>query len=127
MCSWDGKVPVEEIHKNLNMSSEQQTQLLQLVQEFELVFSSVPGKTTCVELVIMWTKIKPVYLKPYHVPYGLKDMLKQEIQKDAGCKIIIKPSASPSVSPVVLDMPILTMFNPDQLCLLQTDEIGCST
>ena len=70
-------------------------------RKYAAVFSDVPGRTSKIEHKINLVDEKPVYLKPYPLPYALRQELKDEIREmlDMG---VIRKSSSPYASPVVI-------------------------
>ena len=95
------KETFEDVNINPNLPEEKITQLKDLIEEFQDIFSSIPGRTNLGEHRIDLTDDTPVRCKSYPVPYALYDDMEKEIRGmlEMG---IIEPSDSPYNSPIVI-------------------------
>ena len=92
---------VDMIEIDGNLSDQQKAEISALLQQFEEIFSDVPGCTNLIEHEINLTSDVPVRSKPYTVPFSMCDGLKRDIEAMIS-NGIIQPSSSPYASPVVL-------------------------
>ena len=81
------------------LGSEERQQLLEVMEEFPVIFSSTPGRTSLTHHQIHVEDTVPVRQKPYRVPYSKRVMVKQELEKMLEAKVI-QPSTSPWASPL---------------------------
>ncbi|XP_069990681.1 uncharacterized protein [Penaeus vannamei] len=93
----------KELNVNEGLSSEQVSDVKDLITDFSDVFSDVPGYTKSIEHVIKLESNVPVSKKPlsFPIPHHLVLVFDKEV--DRMLKLgIIEPSNSPYCSPVVL-------------------------
>ena len=95
------KEDVGDVKLGTELGDSQSRQLQALMENYADVFSDVPGKTSKIEHRINLIDEEPVRLKPYPLPYALRQELKDEIKEmlDIG---VIRKSSSPYASPVVI-------------------------
>ena len=91
----------EDVNINPDLENEKKQQLRDLIEEFQDIFSSKPGKTTLGEHRIELTDDTPVRCKPYPVPYSLYPEMEKEIQSMLKMGVI-EPSDSEYSSPIVI-------------------------
>lgn len=95
----------EETYKDVvlcdTLTSNQRGDVLEVVKEYQDIFTDNPGTTHLAEHHILVTSDDPVHSKPYPVPYAMRGLIEDEITKMLKAKII-EPSESPYASPVVL-------------------------
>ena len=82
------------------IASEQKDDVSRLLERYEDVITNIPGSTDLVVHDIVLKEKKPVFKKPYCLPFALRAQVKQEIDnmKSAG---IIENSQSPWAAPIV--------------------------
>ena len=85
---------------DVNLDTEQSTQLQRLLQEFEDVFNDTPGSTDRAAHSIDTGTSKPITQQPYRIPSKWKELLEEEVQQLLTLGII-RPSKSPWAAPVV--------------------------
>ena len=90
------KVGIPTFGKHL--TTKEQSNLNDLLEEFEDVLSIKPGKTDLIEHHIVTSTTKPIKLPPYRVPQAYQVMVRQEI-KEILNQGIIEPSVSEWASP----------------------------
>lgn len=78
--------------------------IAELLQEFQAIFepvSSLPPSRACDHEIPLVPGAKPVFIRPYRYPPGLKDEIEQQVQEmlDKG---FIQPSNNPFSSPMIL-------------------------
>ena len=83
------------------LSKKQRDQILYVVSLYKDVFSDDPGDTKLVEHSIELTTDEPVRSKLYPLPFSVRDMANEEVEKMLKLDIIER-SNSPYVSPIVL-------------------------
>ena len=84
-----------------DLSPERAEYLRELVSEFKEVFTDAPGLCSLIEHSVKLSSERPVCLKPYSVPYSVRDSLKKDLDEmlELG---IIERSDSPYASPLVI-------------------------
>lgn len=96
------KLNVENVDMGV-LSEKQKKELFSLLNEFKDLFEPiVPGSAKgVVHEIEVEEGIKPIFQKPYPMPFSKKDTVKREIEKmlESG---VIRPSKSPWSSPIVL-------------------------
>ena len=90
-----------DVNINPNLSEDQKSQVLNLLEEYEEIFSSMPGTTNLIEHDIKLSSDEPIQSKPYPVPYAMLDDMKKEIDEMLRLKVI-EVSDSPYSSPIVI-------------------------
>lgn len=95
------KETVQDVDISEELTVTQRIQLEELLQEFDDVFTDVPKRTDVIQHKVKTTTDKPVYKKPYPLPYALRDRVQKEIDDMLAMGIII-PCASPYAAPVVI-------------------------
>ena len=93
--------PWPTIEEGTNLTTQQQNDLDNLVDEYRDVFSDTPGWTDVVEHVINTGDASPIRLAPYRTPHSAHEFLRNEIKTLLQQGIIV-PSRSPWAAPVVL-------------------------
>jgi hypothetical protein len=87
------------------LSKDQKDQLKQLLQNHSSVLTNLPGSTNVVRHTISVTTTKPVNVKPYPLPYSVRDTISKEV-KDMKALGVIQESSSPySAPPVIVKKP----------------------
>ena len=95
----------KETYKDVKISSKlsasQKRDMKNLVFPYRDVFTDKPGTTNLAEYKIEMVTDDPVRVKPYPIPYSLREELKQDIEQmlDMG---VIRKSDSPYSSPIVI-------------------------
>ena len=84
-----------------HLSPSQKTQLLDLVNRYESIFTDVPKQTNVIECKLQLTSDNPIRSKPYPVHYAMREVMNKEIQ-DMLSLGIIERSTSSYASPVVM-------------------------
>ena len=93
----------KETYKDVKISSKlsasQKRDMKNLVFQYRDVFTDKPGTTNLAEHKIEMVTDDPVRVKPYPIPYSLREELKQDIEQmlDMG---VIRKSDSPYSSPI---------------------------
>ena len=96
-----GKETVKDVKISDELTNKQHDQVSSLIREFSDIFTDVPKRTDLVQHKVKLTTDKPIYRKPYPIPFALREKVQQEI--DDMLKLgIIEPSDSPYAAPVVL-------------------------
>ena len=83
------------------LSPDQKQDVSDLLEEFQDIFSEMPGTTSLAEHKIELTTQSPVRQKQYPMPYAKRAEIADEVQKmlDAG---VVEPACSEYNSPIVL-------------------------
>ena len=85
-----------------NLSSSQQQDLQDLLEEFQDIISETPGRTEFAIHSIQTGDPPPVRQRPYHLPYSRREIFCNDLEKMLNMNVI-QPSDSPWASPIVLD------------------------
>ena len=95
------KERIEDIQYGQNLTKEQKEELQRLASEFPERFTPDPGTTDTIQHEVNLTSDRPVYSKPYRLPYHTREELKKDIKEmlDLG---VVRESKSPYASPVVI-------------------------
>ena len=93
--------PGPTIEEGTNLTTQQQNDLDNLVDEYQDVFSDTPGRTDVVEHVINTGYASPIHLAPYRTPHSAHEFLRSEIKTLLRQGIIV-PSDCPWAAPVML-------------------------
>ena len=93
--------PGPTTEEGTNLTTQQQNDLDNLVDEYRDVFSDTPRRMDVVEHVINTGDAYPIRLSPYRTPQSAHEFLRNEIKTLLQQGIIV-PSHSPLVAPVVL-------------------------
>ena len=73
----------------------------ELIGKYQDIFTDIPGTTTLEEHKICLTSTDPVKLRPYPLPYSMREIVNKEIQQMLQDGIIEKTD-SPYASPIVM-------------------------
>ena len=85
-----------------NLSLSENKQLFSVLSEYKDIFSLTPGRITGVEhRIYVDANVKPVASKPYKIPFHLKTIVRDELEKMEAAGVIRK-SSSEWVSPAVV-------------------------
>ena len=74
---------------------------MDILEEFQDVFTDVPALTTVGEHSITLTTNEPVHSKPYPLPHAMQETVDKELENMPKMGII-EPSTSPYASPIVV-------------------------
>ena len=74
---------------------------MDILEEFQDVFTDVPALTTLGEHSITLTTDEPVHSKPYPIPHAMQETVDKELENMLQMGII-EPSTSPYASPIVV-------------------------
>ena len=96
-----GRETIHDVSVCDTLSPQQKADVHALLREYEDIFTEQPGSTNVEEHVIETMTQTPVRVKPYPVPYALRQVVEDEVKKmlEAG---ITGRSNSPYNSPIVL-------------------------
>ena len=83
------------------LDTEQREQLEVLLQKYQDVFKSKPGKTKAIKHFIHTADSRPVKQRPYRLPHAYWEEVKQEL-REMLAEGVIEPSQSDWASPIVL-------------------------
>ena len=92
---------LSDVHVNTELNRSQTTDLYSVLNEFQHVFTDVPGHTDLVEHHITLTDPKPIHVKPYPIPFAARDRVKEELTSMLNLGIV-RFSTSPYSSPIVV-------------------------
>jgi len=95
------KETVDDVVVNPDLTTEQQTEVKQLLKEYEGIFSDVPTVTHLIEHRVELTEKDPVKHKPYPIPYKMQQIIDKEIDDMLATGVIAR-SEAPYASPLVL-------------------------
>lgn len=92
---------LSDIVVSQQLNREQISGLKSLCQNYEEVFTTIPGKCTLATHSIRTTSEVPISQKPYRIPVAKRDAVKKQLE-DMSHQGIIRPSRSAWSSPIVL-------------------------
>ena len=98
--SWKENID-SKITINGKLSTKQKEQLEVLLQKYQDVFKSKPGKTNAIKHFIHTTDSSPVKQHPYCLPHAYWEEVRQEL-KAMLAEGVIEPSQSDWALPIVL-------------------------
>ena len=90
-----------DVEISTELEKEQLAELNELLQEYDSLFSDVPGITHLVEFEIDTGNAKPIATKPYPIPHKFREDTEKEIEQLLKDDIIVE-SNSEWCSPVVV-------------------------
>lgn len=94
-----------ETYKDVKISEElseaERKDVMDLLDEFQDIFTDVPGLTTLGEHSITLTTDDPIHSKPYPIPHAMQDVVEKELETMLSLGII-EPSTSAYASPIVI-------------------------
>ena len=97
----DRNETISDIVIDSQLSTTEKGQLRELCQEYEDVFTTVPGKCTLEYHSIRTTSETPISQRPYRIPVAKRDAVKRQLDEMLA-QDIIRPSKSAWASPTVL-------------------------
>ena len=84
----DGMVPLPDTDFVIggNLTEQQRYEMIELLADFDDVFSDIPGKTDLITHKIRVTSDEPIWQPSYKIPDALRDKVEMELQRmlDAG-------------------------------------------
>ncbi|XP_069108215.1 uncharacterized protein, partial [Argopecten irradians] len=92
---------IDDVAVSELLTSDQTTDIRNILAEFEDVLTDVPGKTNLGKHDIKTTTCEPVRVKSHSIPYSMKNTIKEELDKMLRMGVI-EPSESPYAAPVVI-------------------------
>ena len=92
---------MSDVKINPELTSEQQSDVKQLLSEFQDIFSDVPSITNLGEHEINLTTAEPLRGKAYPLPHAMRETLDKEIDSMLAMGVI-ESSASAYASPIVM-------------------------
>ena len=97
----DKRETISDVHVCPELSETKQAEIRQLLEEFNDIFSDLPGLTQVVEHKILLTDHNPIRCKPYPIPFALREAVKSEVEEM--CRLgVIERSDSPYSSSLLL-------------------------
>ena len=134
-----GKSDKSDVKVNPELTEEQRGEVMKVFEEFQDVFTDVPGLTNLGEHSITLATEEPIHSRPYSLPHSIQKEVEKEL--DDMLKLgIIEPSTSSYSSPIVVvhkpdgsnrfcvDCPKLnkvTVFDPEPVP--QPEQFFCKT
>jgi hypothetical protein len=94
------KEAIDDVHISHDLSEEEKKQLKYLLMEYQDIFSDIPQVANIIEHKVVTKFEVPIYKRPYHIPYALRDKAKTEIDNmiKAG---IVEPYDNPYTAPII--------------------------
>lgn len=92
---------VEQVGLGEKLDPVQKAEATQLLQEYRVMFSTLPGYTSAAVHRVETQGETPLRQQPYRIPEAVRDSMRKEIQEMLKLGVI-EPSLSPWASPVVL-------------------------
>lgn len=108
---------LSDIHINDSLSENQREQLLGVCKDFKDVLTDIPGRTMLIEHSMILKSNKPIYKRPYIMPYAVRKNVEGEIKNMLSAKIIEKSNSA-------YGAPIVVVQKKDQSIRLCIDYRG---
>lgn len=100
-CTVKPAAGVEAIPIGKGLEEDKRTELGNILNDYQDVFSEIPGKTNLLECKLHLTTSEPINTPQYPLPLAMKEVVEQEVQ-DMLKLGVIERSNSPYNSPLVL-------------------------
>ena len=71
-----------------------------LTPSYPDVFTDMPRETDVIQHRVKLTDDTPIRCKPYHLPYAMREELRNEVDSMLQMGSIVSPSTSPYTSPI---------------------------
>ena len=94
------KETVQDVKLEIELTKTQQQEMINTLSRHEKVFLDISGKTNMIKHKIELTENNPIRLRPYPLPYAMREDPKNELE-DMLSLGIIRQSNSPFASPIV--------------------------
>ena len=88
------KESISDVCLGVELSREQQNEIMRVLGKREEIFTDIPGKTSIIEHRVHLVDDRPIRCKPYALPYALRGKIREEIQEKINTGII-RESNSP--------------------------------
>ena len=95
------KESISDVCLGVELSREQQNEIMWVLGKREEIFTYIPGKTSIIEHRVHLIKDRPIRCWPYVLPYAVRGEIQEEIQKMINTGIV-RESNSPYASPMVV-------------------------
>ena len=90
-----------DVHIDSELSTKQKKEVLELCRQFDSTLTDIPGRTSLLEFTIEMEDPRPIFVKPYPLPFAKAEVVKKEV--DSMLRLgVIERAASPYNSPTVL-------------------------
>ncbi|XP_069119292.1 uncharacterized protein [Argopecten irradians] len=99
--NFSGKENFKDVQISEDLTEEQQSQAIALLEEFQDIFTDIPGTTHLQEHRIETTCDDPIRVKPYPIPYAKRKEVQEEVRKMVKMGIV-EPSTSAYNAPIVI-------------------------
>ena len=90
-----------DVKYGTSLTTEQRQQAEKLVSKYRDIFTNLPGTTDLCEHKILLVSDEPIKMKPYPLPYSVRQAEKEEVDRMLASDIIER-SDSPYCSPIVM-------------------------
>ena len=95
------KESISDVCLGVELSREQQNEIMWVLGKREEIFTDIPGKTSIIEHRVHLIKDRPIRSWPYALPYAVRGEIQEEIQKMINTGFVCE-SNSPYASPMVV-------------------------
>lgn len=85
---------VNDVHINESLSEKQKEQLLIMCKGYEDVLTDIPGRTTLIEHTVTLKSDRPIYKKPYIMPYAIRKQVEDEVKSMLSANLIEKSNSA---------------------------------
>ena len=90
------KETVDNVVVNPGLTAEQQTEVKELLKEYQEIFSDVPTVTSLIEHKVELTEKTPIKHKSYPIPYKMQEVINKEIEDMLAMGVIERVTMFPS-------------------------------
>ena len=94
------KESVSDVCLEVELSKEQQNEIMRVLDKREEIFTYIPGKTSIIKHKVHLVEDRPISCRPYAFPHAVQGEIQKEMQEmiNAG---IVRESDSPYASPII--------------------------
>ena len=101
LVTFQSKEIIQDVCVGAELNGEPRNEVMEVRRRYEEIFTEIPGKVSVIELNIDLIDDRPIWCKPYPLPYAKKGEIQEKIKNmmDTG---IVRESSSPYASPLVV-------------------------
>ena len=101
LVTFQTKESIQDVCVDAVLNGEQRNEVMEGIRRYEEIFTEIPGKASVIEHKIDLTDDRPIWCKPYPLPYAKRGEIREEM-KNMMDTVIVRESSSPYASPVVV-------------------------
>ena len=105
VCPLSSTETWRDVRINPDLTEEQKVEISNLLERYSHVLTSLPGCTEVEKHHIFTTTEEPVRVKPYPIPYALREIIEKEVQEMLKMGIIRQSNSPYAAPPVIVSKP----------------------